>query len=545
MRASFAADDSDPEARQHWIERQRGDYRYDHDYLPPVCVVQDLPRGEHFTATYYGKRLVQTRALLPNSPLAWLRTKMSAFRKPQDLERLFFTLPRPGVIDDWRSDESFARQRLDGPNPMRIRRVLHPDELPFRVGASGLAELIPDGSLSIEDAIKAGTLYLTDYADLASIPGGNYGGVQRSMPAPRALFHLRRSGELAPVAIELRPGGTVRTPATTSPLNWLAAKIWLQIADANDLELGSHLAQTHLVMGPFGVTTPRQLGESHPVAILLRPHLRFMLANTRLGRMILLAPGSLADQLCAGSLEGSRELVVDSYKRWSLIHNTFPADLAARHLDDAQLLPDFAYRDDGQLLWHAIREYVTGYLGLYYPESGDVVGDRELQSWAAELASREGGRVKDMPQHIESREQLRDILTTVLFTCGPQHAVVNYGQYAYLSFVPNMPLAAYCDLDPEDGPMSFEHESELMRLLPPDDGTRRQLQVMNLLSAYHNDRLGHYPRGHFSDQAALDVLRRFQRRLEEIEATINERNRERSVPYDFLKPSLVPNSISI
>jgi arachidonate 15-lipoxygenase len=545
MRASFAENDPDPEARRAWVGRQRADYRYNHDYLPPVCVMQDLPRAERFTAAYYAKRLVQTRALLVNSPLAWLLAKLSTFGAPQDLERLFFTLPRPRVIEDWRSDESFARQRLAGPNPMRIRRVLHPDELPFRVGTAGLGEAIPDGSLTVEDAVKSGTLYLTDYASLSSIPGGTYGGVQRSMPAPRALFHLTQSGGLQPVAIELRPGGTVRTPSTTPPLDWLAAKIWLQIADANDLELGSHLAQTHLVMQPFGMATPRQLGESHPVAILLRPHLRFMLANTRLGRRILLAPGSLADQLCAGSLPGSRDLVVDSYKRWSLTENAFPSELAARNLDDAQHLPNFAYREDGQLLWAAIREYVTSYLELYYAESGDVVGDRELQSWAAELASSEGGRVKDMPERIESREQLRDILTTVLFTCGPQHAVVNYGQYEFLSFVSNMPLAAYCDLDPEHGPVSFERESDLMRLLPPDDSARRQIEVMSLLSAYHHDRLGHYPRGHFSDAAALEVIERFQQRLEEIGTTIEERNRERRVPYEFMKPSQVPNSISI
>jgi arachidonate 15-lipoxygenase len=545
MQACFAGDDSNPEARRLWIERQRADYRYNHEYLPPVCVMQELPRVEYFTAAYYARRLVQTRALLPNSVLAWLRTKLSTFRKPQDHDGLFFTLPRPAVIDDWRSDESFARQRFDGPNPMRIRRVQHADELPFGVGTKGLAETTPDGSISIEGAIKAGTLYLADYANLSSIAGGDYGDVQRSMPAPRALFHLKPTGGLQPVAIELRPGGTVRTPATASPLDWLAAKIWLQVADANDLELGSHLAQTHLVMEPFGITTPRQLGESHPVAILLRPHLRFMLANTRLGRHILLAPGSLADQLCAGSLPGSRELVVDSYKRWSLTANAFPAELAARHLDDAGALPEFAYRDDGQLLWDAIHEYITAYLALYYPESGDVVHDPELQSWAAELASWEGGRVKDMPERIQSREQLRDILTTVLFTCGPQHAVVNYGQYSYLSFVPNMPLAAYCDLDPEAGPAHFQNESDLMRLLPPDDSTRRQLQVMNLLSAYHNDRLGHYPARHFSDVATHEVIRAFQQRLEKIEATIDERNHERLVPYDFLKPSLVPNSISI
>ena len=545
MQATTAENDSDSVVRRSRMEVRRTEYAYDHEFLPPLSLTQTLPKSEAFTPKYYLKRLVQTRSLLPNSLYAWLRTKFSSFKDPQDVAGLFSTLPRPEVIQDWRDDLSFARQRLDGGNPMNIKRLLHADQVPFQLPEAALDRVVKEHGIKFDDCIAEGKVYLADYSSLSSISGGNYGGIPRFMPAPRGIFFLNTNDQLEPLAIELKPGGTVRDPKTAGPIDWLAAKTWLQIADANDLEMGSHLARTHLVMEPFGIATARQLALIHPISILLRPHLSFMLANTKLGREILLAPGSLADQLCAGSLEGSRELVVASYKGWSLLGNNFPNDLAARNLDDDEMLPSFPFRDDGRLIWDAIFDFITGYLSAYYLDSTAVAEDSELQSWAAELASADGGRVKGMPSRIDSREQLRDILTTVLFTCGPQHAVVNYGQYEFLSFVPNMPLAAYCDIDPQGGPVNFETEAELMKLLPPTNETRRQLQVMNLLSAYRNDEFGHYPAGHFSDPAVLANVDNFQKRLARIETQIEERNLERVVAYNLLKPSRVPNSISI
>jgi arachidonate 15-lipoxygenase len=110
-------------------------------------------------------------------------------------------------------------------------------------------------------------------------------------------------------------------------------------------------------------------------------------------------------------------------------------------MDDTNQLPHYPYRDDGLLLWNAIQTFVSGYLNYFYPTDGAMVGDVELQSWAQELASDQGGKVKGMPQRIDRVQQLIEIVTTIIFTCGPQHSAVNFPQYEYMSFAANMPLA--------------------------------------------------------------------------------------------------------
>jgi arachidonate 15-lipoxygenase len=40
------------------------------------------------------------------------------------------------------------------------------------------------------------------------------------------------------------------------------------------------------------------------------------------------------------------------------------------------------------------------------------------------------------------------------------------------------------------------------------------------------------------------MVQRFQQELNEIEQRIEIRNRQRFIPYPYLKPSLVPNSFS-
>ena len=73
-----------------------------------------------------------------------------------------------------------------------------------------------------------------------------------------------------------------------------------------------------------------------------------------------------------------------------------PDNVFKRRGVSTQALPDFPFRDDTLLLWKAIRNFVEGYLGLYYADDGDVVEDEELQNWIAELTSEEGAAVKGM-----------------------------------------------------------------------------------------------------------------------------------------------------
>lgn len=57
--------------------------------------------------------------------------------------------------------------------------------------------------------------------------------------------------------------------------------------------------------------------------------------------------------------------------------------------------------------------------------------------------------------------------------------------------------------------------------------------------------LGHYPDEHFTEDAPRRSMAAFQRRLIQISKGIAERNRGLTLPYTYLDPPLIENSVSI
>ena len=57
--------------------------------------------------------------------------------------------------------------------------------------------------------------------------------------------------------------------------------------------------------------------------------------------------------------------------------------------------------------------------------------------------------------------------------------------------------------------------------------------------------LGTYPAELFVEKEAKAAVEKFRKRLEEIEEEIKERNEDLDVPYTYLLPSRIPNSITI
>ena len=190
-------------------------------------------------------------------------------------------------------------------------------------------------------------------------------------------------------------------------------------------------------------------------------------------------------------------------------------------------------------LWRSVNKFVGDYLRLYYRTPQDIAQDIELQNWARELVAENGGRVKGFPDKIETVEQLIDIATIVIFTCGPLHSALNFAQYEYIGYVPNMPYAAYRAI-PEDGGVDMK---TLMEIMPPYESSAIQLKWTEMLTSYHYDRLGHYDEK-FEDPPAQSLVERFQKELDDVEQQIDNDNAGRPVAYSYFKPSQIINSIN-
>ncbi len=537
MQPSLPQNDPDSIGRKSHLAYNRTLYVFNYDYVPSLPMLNSVPLKEYFSPKYTADRLASMAKLAPNMLAAKTKRLFDPLDELDEYNDLFIFLNKPGVAHDYQSDESFGEQRLSGANPLSVRRI---DALPerFPVTDAHLQQLLGSGH-TLTQELHEGRLYFLEFPQLAHVQGGRYRDGRKFLPKPRALFcwdHQR----LRPVAIQIgnQPGARLFTP-NDPDLDWFVAKLCVQIADANHQELGTHFARTHVAMAPFAVVTNQQLADNHPIHLLLKPHFRFMLYDNDLGRTRFLQPDGPVEHMMAGTLEESVGISAAFYKEWRLDEAAFPKEIANRKMDDAEILPHYPFRDDGLLVWDSVKKFVAGYLQLYYPTPEDLAQDYELQNWARELASRDGGRVAGMPERIETLEQLVDIVTIVIYTCGPLHSALNFAQYEYIGFVANMPYAAYHPI-PEDGGVDMK---TLMKILPPYEQAALQLKWTEILTSYHYDRLGHYD-VKFEDPQAQSLVEQFQQELEQVERQIDSRNDSRPLRYDYLKPSQITNSIN-
>jgi arachidonate 15-lipoxygenase len=490
------------------------------------------------------------------------------------LAKSFVPTPLPAIAqiyerDGGLSDREFVRQRLAGANPMVIRRVQAVDAGLIQALASQTYKLANGNVIDLLKSAGENRLFIADYPlfkdlQVTDLQSGKYLG------SPTAIFYRHERG-LEPVLIELLKGRVV-TPSITGNEadDWAKAKLYFQSADANHHELISHFCYTHAAMEAFAIATARQLPSNHPFSQLLSPHFRFLIAINYRANAVLLAPGSALDQLMAPTLETTLKLSHTAYRQKSFWYYSLLNDIELRGIEP-QLLPDFPYRDDALLLWEAIAKYTTRYLQQYYSDDKAVIQDTYLQAWADELGAPLNTRPKsdfpqipqwlppewitlsginpqELPTHprvpgfakIGSLQQLIDIATILVFTCGPQHAAINFSQFDYMTYVPNAPLATY----------SHPNTTvSLDKLLPPLPKDLLQMQLTATSSGIRWGNLGSSDLIQFFDQSDRQILAQFQSDLRGIEGKIQVRNQQRfaehNIDYPYLLPSRIPNSINI
>ncbi|MBD2058400.1 lipoxygenase [Oculatella sp. FACHB-28] len=554
-----------------------------------------LPPGETFNSNYVRKRLEMGQALKAASKAA-IADRLQDASPSKDVvpgserQRLrFYTeleqrwqRERPKVSfiharDGELSDREFARQRLAGTNPMILHRIQEEDRERLQAWATQDYSVATEKNVNLLDAAAQNRLFLANYPlfkDLTStdLQLGRYVG------NPQALFYGTEQG-LYPVLIQLESGSKWVTP-TAAADDWMRAKLYTQAADMTHHELIDHLCNTHLSMEAFAIATSRQLPVGHPLYQLLRPHFRFLLAINTRGNTLLLAEDAAIEDLLAPTREASVSLINQSYRQRSFTDGALPYDIARRGLEP-EFLPDFAYRDDAQLLWDAIATYVSSYLQRYYRDDAAVLLDPYLQAWTAELgqplsdrplsefpelpdwipaefAAKTGIQVDTLPDYprvpnfpaatsanqrpgeIQGLQQLIEIATQIIFTCGPQHAAVNFSQFDYAGYMPNAPLATYARPDAA---------VKLEEVLPPVDQDLNQMELTFALSGIIWGQLGDSKLIQYKEEGDRQILHQFQLKLKSIEQEIQQRNQQRinrdGVDYPYLLPSRIPNSINI
>ena len=181
------------------------------------------------------------------------------------------------------------------------------------------------------------------------------------------------------------------------------------------------------------MATARQLAYDHPVHLLLQPHTRYTLATNDAAYNYFVDRRRIYFKFYAGTLEESRQILIDSHREKRFMDLELEAELSARGVS-AQL-QDYPYRDDLRLWRSPIREFVHEYLCAFYTRDESVQYDAEMQAWARELMSPDCGAIVGLvpDDRLDTVDKLVDLLAQVLFVAGPGHAAQHYSEMYYCS----------------------------------------------------------------------------------------------------------------
>ncbi|XP_043332344.1 polyunsaturated fatty acid lipoxygenase ALOX12 isoform X1 [Cervus elaphus] len=472
-------------------------------------------------------------------------TLLSSWTSLEDFDLIFWGQKSPlaeKVHQRWRDDELFGYQFLNGANPMLLRRCT---SLPSRlVLPSGMEEL----RAQLERELQNGSLFEADFILLDGIPANVIRGEKQYLAAPLVMLKMDPSGKLLPMVIQIQPPSSISpTPPlflpSDPPLAWLLAKTWVRNSDFQLHQLQYHLLNTHLLAEVIAVATMRCLPGLHPIFKLLMPHIRYtMEINTR-ARTQLISDGGIFDKAVSTGGGGHVHLL-----RRALAQLTYRSLCPLDDLADRRLLgtPGALYACDALRLWEITARYVEGIVHLFYRGDDVVKGDPELQAWCREITEvgLRQAQERGFPVSFQSQNQLCHFLTMCVFTCTAQHGAINQGQLDWYAWVPNAPCTMRMPppTTKEDVTMAT-----MMGSLPDVRQACLQMAITWHLGRRQPDMvpLGHHKEKYFSDPKAKSVLNQFQTDLENLEREITARNEQLDLPYEYLKPSHIENSITI
>ncbi|XP_077357084.1 arachidonate 12-lipoxygenase, 12S-type isoform X2 [Festucalex cinctus] len=426
----------------------------------------------------------------------------------EDFKRIFWKLRSPiseYCMAHWKEDRFFGYQCLNGSNPRMIRMC---KRLPvnFPVTASMVQSSFPDRT-NLDKELKAGNIFVLDYAIMDGIPSNTIKGQLQYIAAPLCLLYQHPDQGLMPIAIQLGQIPGLDTPIflpKDPALAWLLAKMWVRHSEFQVFQVLSHLLRTHLVVEVFCVATLRQLPAVHPVYKLLAPHQRYTLEINCRGRTQLISADGIFKRVVSTGGDGLLILAQREYK--DLTYRSLQPCLDFPDRGVSQL-PNYYYREHGLMLWEAIHGFVSGMVSLYYQSDQDVHQDTELQAWIRDVTQEGFAELPNfgLPNELRSKAELSTLLAVVIFTSTVQHAASNNGQFDWCAWVPNTPCTMRQPPPTDKDAVTLEM---IMATLPDVSQSCVQMAITWHLGRAQPDAisLGHYTEEHFTEGRAKELI---------------------------------------
>ncbi|XP_073670849.1 polyunsaturated fatty acid 5-lipoxygenase-like [Paramisgurnus dabryanus] len=525
-----------------WIQRRPG---FPQSIEPTL---NKLPLDVQFDEEKQSEFTKNTYEVFVKLDLGRYKDSFQSWKDFADLEKIFTNYETKNtllenVIQDWNTDYMFGYQFLNGCNPVMIRKCMKlPDKFPV---THEMVKGSLQRGLTLQDEIKKGNIYIADYEILAGLPANKAKNTQYYLTAPICLLYNNRVNQIVPIAIQLS-----QTPGEKSPIflpddneyDWMLAKMWVKSSDFNVHQLVTHLLKTHLISEVFEVAMYRQLSAAHPVYKLLIPHVRFTMAINAEARIKLISDDGFFGKSSSVSGNGIDQLMERATKTLTLKSLCFPETIKARGMENA---PKYYYRDDGMMIWKAIHCFVSDVVEIYYAGDEKVQKDVEIQGFVKNVSfGLLDSKGEKFPQSLNTRAELTEYLTAVIFNASAQHAAVNFGQFEWDAWIPNSPSTMRKPPPIKKGEVDLKY---FMESLPDRDSSSGALGTTWALSRFQkNERyLGMYPDMRFTEPAVKEAIKKFHKKLNEVTDSIKRRNEGLTMEYCYLSPNKIPNSVAI
>ncbi|CAN0351893.1 unnamed protein product [Ascophyllum nodosum] len=484
-----------------------------------------------------------------------------------------FPLQKPESIVDYDDDDVFARYRLQGVNPITIKKCTQETRVKLKALDSygpGDPEYEDYEALKehVDSLMEEGNLFVVDHELLAGMEATPVDDYQRYLAVGIALFEYNSSNAdylpLTPIGIQLSQGDSDEIPPIFTPddgddgsYTWLIAKTCFEAADFIIHEVVSHLGYTHVLMEGVLVALHRQLARKHPIYALIHPHLEGTALINWGAQNILIVEGGEVDRLQANSIVDSWDLVLNETLKRLASDFSPPADFEARGMTEDDFPGRYAYRDYGLKYWDAVLDWVTEYLDLYYVSDSDIDDDDELQAFVDEMIDNAAMTWFAKLETSEDKKGfLAKIFASLIYTSSVLHAAVNFPQRTAISYVPSCGVSIFEPVPTDKGFQSYE---DYLLYLPPMTIAYEHVETLTLLGNVYYTKLGDYEASQFDDDRVRIPLSKFRLAIETIEAGLVADNknitrhylpskglrRASNFGYETLLPDNVPQSINI
>ncbi|MBN3316033.1 ALOX8 lipoxygenase, partial [Atractosteus spatula] len=480
------------------------------------------------------------------------------WRTIEDIRRVFLFPSKKAeyISKNWKDDAFFGSQFLNGCNPLLIKKYTEDKQ---KIPIQKLKMFYPDIEASIMAMLEVttqvervhwgffslsqeGIIYVVDYELLDGIRENVISGHQQFLAAPIVLLK-EEDNTLMPIAIQLtqKPADdeSIYTPCDGNA--WLLAKIWVRNADFYIHELSSHLLRTHLVGEALFIAIYTSLSRKHPLLRLVSESGRFTLPINVTARNILVNEGGFFTQNTGLGKGAQLTILKKAYKQLTYQSLCLPDDLKNRGVEN---LSNYYYKQDGLLIWAAIHKFFKAVVNNYYRSDSDIKSDFELQRFIQHLYLNGFFKCKGgWPNTLETKEDTAKFLTIIMFTCSALHAAVNNGQYDTYAWMPNGPTTMR---QPPPKLKEDVTEEYIMNTLPDINVTLESMSVARFLSQPPSrNRLGQYSDEVKNEPKMKGPIEEFNEVLKKIEDYIDKRSKTQEFPYEYLRPSLIENSITI